>query len=289
MEQKKEITVIGLGDMGAMLVRTLLEQGYKVTGWNRSTAKASALVAQGMTLASSVEQAVSASETVMVCVTSYDVSRELLGTPEVTTALSGRTLVQLSSGTPKDARDDEAWANANNIVYLDGAILAVPSQIGRQDALIFVSGSPAAYQASEAPLRALAGGLQFMGEDPGTASTWDMGFLSTLFGSVIGFLHGAKVFQSENIPVAALGNMVLQAAHNLCEMLKNQGDVIQSGNYGNSESSLDICTNGMDLFLRQAQETGINADIPAFIKSIFKRGQDAGYGSEQLAAVFKVL
>jgi 3-hydroxyisobutyrate dehydrogenase-like beta-hydroxyacid dehydrogenase len=51
--------------------------------------------------------------------------------------LASRMLVELSTGTPQDARDAEAWARERGADYLDGAIIATPSQIGRPDTPIF--------------------------------------------------------------------------------------------------------------------------------------------------------
>ena len=81
-------------------------------------------------LPTSAASAVRASPIVLVCVEDYKVTRSILGTKEVAPALAGRALVELSSGTPQDARDAEAWARARGIDYLDGAIMATPSQMG---------------------------------------------------------------------------------------------------------------------------------------------------------------
>ena len=40
-----DISVIGLGDMGSALARTLLNNGYSVTVWNRSADKAGPITA----------------------------------------------------------------------------------------------------------------------------------------------------------------------------------------------------------------------------------------------------
>lgn len=48
MEQQREVSVIGLGDMGGILARTLLHKGWRVTVWNRGAARAQALVAEGV-------------------------------------------------------------------------------------------------------------------------------------------------------------------------------------------------------------------------------------------------
>ena len=50
---QREISVIGLGTMGSALVRPLLSHGYRVTVWNRTSAKAETLVRDGGVLAHS--------------------------------------------------------------------------------------------------------------------------------------------------------------------------------------------------------------------------------------------
>ncbi|REN18832.1 NAD(P)-dependent oxidoreductase, partial [Mycobacterium tuberculosis] len=49
----KQVSVLGLGAMGEAIARLYLDQGYKVTVWNRTAGKADALVAKGAVLARS--------------------------------------------------------------------------------------------------------------------------------------------------------------------------------------------------------------------------------------------
>jgi 3-hydroxyisobutyrate dehydrogenase-like beta-hydroxyacid dehydrogenase len=176
-----EATVIGLGAMGAALARALLRDGHRVTVWNRTSAMAEPLVKDGAVLAPSAASAVGASPIVLVCVADYQVTRSILGTEGVAPALAGRVLVQLSTGTPQDARDAEAWARERGADYLDGAIMAMPSQIGRPDTPIVASGAETAFRQSEPILKTLAGNLIYMGEPVGSASAWDLATLSCLF------------------------------------------------------------------------------------------------------------
>ncbi|MBC9932155.1 NAD(P)-dependent oxidoreductase [Chitinophaga qingshengii] len=284
---KHKVTVIGLGDMGAALAHAYLQQGYTTTVWNRSAAKSAPLQAAGAAVADSVTTAIAAGDIIILCVTDYTISRSLLQTPEVTALLKTKILIQLSSGTPGEARELDSWATENGITFLDGAIMAIPDQVGRPDTVIFVSGNKDAYTQSEATLKAVAGALQYMGEDPGAASTWDMGFLIVLFAAMSGAFHAIKLFKSEGLPAAALGNMIQQLAPALGEMLKHQADIIEGGNYHLRHSSLDLCTGSMDMFIKQAKESNISAEVPSFIKGIFKRAQDAGFGTEHVAAAYK--
>ena len=105
-----EVSVIGLGAMGSTLAQVLLGNGYRVTVWNRTTAKAEPLVRDGAVLAQSAASAVGASPIVVVCVLDYKATNEILGTKEVASALAGRVLVQLTTGSPQEARDGEVWA-----------------------------------------------------------------------------------------------------------------------------------------------------------------------------------
>jgi 3-hydroxyisobutyrate dehydrogenase-like beta-hydroxyacid dehydrogenase len=131
-----EVSVIGLGAMGSALAQVLLRDGYHVTVWNRTRAKANPLIRDGAVLAASTAAAVGASPIVLICVEDYQVTRSILGTEEVAPALAGRVLVELSTGTPQEARDAEAWAQERGVASLDGAMQAAPSQMGRPDTTI---------------------------------------------------------------------------------------------------------------------------------------------------------
>jgi 3-hydroxyisobutyrate dehydrogenase-like beta-hydroxyacid dehydrogenase len=286
---KNEVSVIGLGAMGSALARALLHNGHRITVWNRTSAKADPLVGDGAVLAPSAASAVGASPIVLVCVEDYKVTRNIVGMEEVAPALVGRVLVELSSGTPQEARDAEAWARERGVDYLDGAIMATPSQIGRPDTPIFVSGAETAFRRSEPVLKILAGNLIYMGESVGSAAAWDLATLSCLFGAIVGFFHGARIFESEGLRVGDLGALIADISPVLGEMIKHAGEVIQTGTFDRPQSSVKTCTVAFELFVKQAREAGINSEFPTFGLGLFKKAIAAGYGEEEVAALIKVL
>jgi 3-hydroxyisobutyrate dehydrogenase-like beta-hydroxyacid dehydrogenase len=289
LRMKGEVSVIGLGAMGSTLARLLLRNGYHVTIWNRTSAKAEPLVGDGAVLAPNPASAIEASPIVLVCVEDYKVTRSVLRMEEVAPFLSGRILVELSTGTPQDARDAEAWTRERGADYLDGAIMATPSQMGRADTTIFVSGAETAFRRSEPVLKALAGNLIYIGEPAGSAAAWDLATLSCLFGAILGFLHGARIFESESLRVGDLGSMIANISPVLGEMIKHTGEVIQTDTYENPQSSVKTCTVGFELFVKQAREAGINSEFPTFALGLSKKAMTAGYGEEAFAALIKVL
>ncbi|WP_437971960.1 NAD(P)-binding domain-containing protein [Sorangium sp. So ce260] len=284
-----EVSVIGLGPMGIALAGALLRSGARVTVWNRTSARAEPLVAEGAALSSSVAAAVQASSVVVVCVADYQATYGLLEATQVASALAGKVLVQLSTGTPQDARHGEAWAKERGVDYLDGAILAVPSQMGKPESSIIVSGSEAAFQKSKTLLERMAGTVSYLGEQVGSASALDLAFISFVFAGLIGFYHGARICEAEGLRVGDFGSMLADIAPAIGAMVKQDGDAIQDGTFQSAESSVEMCSRGAEIVLRQAREARIDAVIPAFASGLFRKGVLAGYGAESPGALIKVL
>src|ERR1700751_3885416 len=95
------VTVIGSGRMASALATVLFHKGFATTVWNRTGAKTEVLSRLGLRVAQSVEESVREADIVVVSVSDYGSTRQLLRQPDIETALRGKIVVQLSSGTPK--------------------------------------------------------------------------------------------------------------------------------------------------------------------------------------------
>ena len=271
--------------MGSVLARLLQEQGKRVTVWNRSEEKARPLTAIGATYMADIHAAVAANDLILICVLDYAAAEQVLqGVP-----LKGKTVVQFSTGTPQDARLMAAAFTARGAAYLDGAILATPSQMGTAQTPIFLSGSQQAWANAEPVLRVLGGALTYFGEAPGAAAAWDIAALSTMFGMMMGFLNGARVIESEGMLVADLGNMIQAIAPVLGQMVKDTADDVQLEKYADPESSIDICAGTFDLMVRLSAENKLDAGFGLFGQQLFGNAQQAGYGRQRIAALMKTL
>jgi 3-hydroxyisobutyrate dehydrogenase-like beta-hydroxyacid dehydrogenase len=67
------------------------------------------------------------------------------------------------------------------------------------------------------------------------------------------------------------------------------GRVISEGRYANPESTLRTVSADIANLVRQAHETGIGDEFPAYAADLFRRAAAAGYGDEEHVAVIKVL
>jgi len=279
-----EITVIGLGNMGSALARVLLENGRAVTVWNRSPGKVASLVEKGGVLAASPASAVAASPLVIVCVTNYAAANGILG--EARAELPGKLIVQFTTGSPQDARASETWADAHEAEYLDCAITGSPESIGTPSAHILVAGREVAFKKAEPILRILTEDLDYKGELIGLAAAWEMIYIMHYYGMFLSLFHSVQICQAEGIPLEQFVTLLGEQGKNyekwLCEN-------IQSGNYQETSSPLELWAGGIQQIAQHAQDSGIHAEFPQLVARLFQQAMDAGYGREEVSAVFKVL
>jgi 3-hydroxyisobutyrate dehydrogenase-like beta-hydroxyacid dehydrogenase len=289
MNTLSDVSVVGLGTMGSTLARLLLRAGSRVTVWNRTREKADPLVREGAAAAPGAAAAVAASPIVVVCVYDYRAAHAILDTMEVASTLGGRLVIQLTTGSPRDARDSEAWAKRHGADYIDGAIQAAPSQMAKPDTTILVSGVEHAFRRSEPILAVFGGNVKYLGEQVGAAAAMDLATLSYVYGAFLGFIHGARIAESEGFGVAHYGALVAEISPTFGEFFRHEGAVIESGNFEVSESPLRISVEATERLLQAARASGINAELPTFAADLFKRAMSAGYAQEEAAAMIKVL
>ncbi len=275
--------------MGTALATLLLKDNYRVTVWNRSPEKARVLVELGATRLDDPAEAIQRSDVVVVCVTNYESARSVLRDTGVEQALSGKTLIQLSTGTPLDATEDEAWARAKGIGYVDGAIMVTPSQMGSAEAVILASAEPELFAQVEPVLKILAPNTVFTGAKASAASALDLAFLSYFFSALIGFAHAARICEAEGLDIQGFGAMIRDWSPAIGTIMQQCSVAIAADKYANTQSSLETCYHGLELIARQAREAQVSRALPDFATALFKAGMSQGLAKEDGAAIFKVL
>ncbi len=284
-----DVTVIGLGAMGITIAQLFINQGLQVTLWNRSQNKAENLITQGATFATNINEALKASPITIMCVFDYAAATEIFQNVEASPNLAQRTLIQLTTGNPEDARNALLWANTLGIHYLDGAIQAAPSQMGQSDTPILLSGDEKVFRESEKLLEILAGNIIYLGGKIDAAATVDAATLSYVYGAMTGFTHGARMVEVAGLDVAQFGKIVKEISPSFGEFFQHEGNVIQSGDFTISESPMRISVVATERILQSSIDANINTEIPAFIADLFKRADSAGLGDKEAAALIEVI
>ncbi|WP_242902827.1 NAD(P)-dependent oxidoreductase [Actinomadura terrae] len=283
-KEHTSVSVLGLGLMGQALADAFLRAGHPTTVWNRTAAKGEELVARGAKFADSVGDAVAAGSLVVVCVTDYEAARGLL--EPLGDVFGGRVLVNLTSGTPGEAREAAEWAAGRNVTYLDGAILAVPEGVGK-DALILYSGPRAAFEAHESALGSLGEGVTYLGDDHGLASLYDVSVLSLMWNILNGFLQSAALLGAAGVNASAFVPIATKGVETVTSWLGDYARQVDEGVYPAYDSTIDTHVAAMRHLVSESEALGVNAELPKLIQELGARAVAAGRGGDGYAALIE--
>lgn len=121
------IVFLGIGLMGAPMARRLLQTGYSVTVWNRTRAKADALVANGATVAETPAEAVVSANLVLSILENAPVVEDVLFTRGAASAApTGTIFVDMSSIAPDLARDHARRLAEMGHTHIDAPVSGGP-------------------------------------------------------------------------------------------------------------------------------------------------------------------
>lgn len=286
-----EISCIGLGLMGSALARALLAAGHSVIVWNRSGGKTATLAKLGAEEARSFAEAVAASPVVMICIDNYGSTRALLEPAGKAGHLAGRTIISLTTGTPREAEELGAWVEAQSARYLDGAILCGPDEIGTKQGEILLSGDPQVWQATQPLLGGLAGKVRHVGHRVGAAAGLDFAWLTMSYVQFIGVAHAANICRVQGIDLQEFIDLFpadpspADADANTVALARMIKDV----DYDHPTATLQVWGAALAHLQKQARDAGIPADIPDFIAGYFQRAVNMGLGQQEAIAIYKTL
>ena len=278
------ITFVGLGLMGAAIAQRAQQDGQNMTVWNRSPEKMQSFIERGAQSTDSIQDAVAASPILVICIEDYKNTRAMLEVDEVRSVLQDRIVIQLSTGTPRDAVESETWFQSQGARYIDGAILGGPGNLHTEDARILFAGPGDAFAEAEELLKSLCYNIQYVGENIRAAATLDLGWLCRHYGMFLGMVHAAVLCESEQVDLDLLAGVIpkSESAHAYIQK-------IADGNYTDTTATLDTWATAFESISRQSVDAGINNEVPQLMSSLFDRAHKAGFGDEDITALVKVL
>lgn len=277
---KPPVTVLGLGQMGSALASALVKAGYPTTVWNRTPGKA----VPGSTEVSTVTEAVEASRLVVVCLLDAQSVTDVLDT--ATDVLPGRVLVNLTNGTPAQARD---LAARYDVELLDGGIMAVPPMIGTPAAFVLYSGSRSAFDTNK-PVLDVFGDSIYVGADPGFAALHDIALLTGMYGMYAGVVHALALVDSAGLPATSFAPLLVRWLAAMTGLVDGAAEQVEKRDYGiDVVSNLAMQTAVFPNFFSTTEEQGLSTELLAPLYELMRRRVADGHGHEDLPGIVELL
>lgn len=276
-ETSAPVAVLGLGPMGSALARAFVGAGVPTTVWNRTASRTEPLVAAGATGATTAAGAVSAAPLVVVCLRNHDAVRAVLGGLDAAT-LHGRTVVNLTSTTPDEARASARWARERGISYLSGAIMVPTPMIGDPAALVLYSGDTVDFERHAPVLRHLAGRADHLGEDHGLAPLYDVAMLEIFFAGMTSFLHAAAMTSAQGVDAQTFLPYAQQIVSILPDTVNALAADVDRGEYPGDQDSIAMELAALEHLAHTSAATGLDSRLPELMRDLAHETVAAGDG-----------
>ena len=281
------VSVIGLGVMGTELARVLIENGYRVTVWNRTPEKAQPHVKAGAALAATAAEAVAASATTVVCIRTHSDTRELLeANPGV---LSGKTIIELSTGESNEAESLANWIEAQGADCLIGMIATFPSGIGNAESAIVTVGPERVWNNCEELIKKLAGKSNYIGSNVTALAALFGALFLPRQGFMFGLIYGALLCEKAGISMDAYVEQIpltIKIVHDYYDVFSAS---VPSGDFTNPPASIGTYLAAFQDVLDSCKDLGVAHELPELLLGLVQRGVDAGLADQQITALTKIL
>jgi 3-hydroxyisobutyrate dehydrogenase-like beta-hydroxyacid dehydrogenase len=274
--------------MGGTVAKRLLDAGHTVYGWNRTPEKAQWLVDQGMILADSPRDVAERSEVVFAMVTDTNALDAVTRGPDgILAGLSpGKTLVDMTTGSPANSRAIAADAEALGARMLDAPISGAPTTVEQGKASIMVGGDPEAFDRVKPILEDVGPIVRRIG-DNGQALLMKIAINLSLFVQMTSYSEGLLIAEKGGIDrataVEAMMNSVIASP-----MIKYRGPFVLD----QPEEAWFDCNmmqKDMLLALEAGREYGVSMPTTATSNELLSAARGMGLDHYDFAIVFDVL
>jgi 3-hydroxyisobutyrate dehydrogenase-like beta-hydroxyacid dehydrogenase len=278
----ESVTVIGLGLMGRALAQALVDAGLDVTVWNRTPRPE---VVPGARHAATLDDALKASQLVIVCVINADTVLKLFD--KAAGALAGRTIVNLTTSLPEQATVVASRAAELGADYLDGIIPAYPDGVGAPETGLIYAGNHELWRRHEVTLRHLGGESWWAGESIGAPAALDIGAVVAFYHvAFAGFIEAAAYVRQHGVSLADLLKVAVPLTGVLVESIELAARQIDTGDYSTDQATVEVHQAALDLSIEGMAPLG-KLLLP--VAEMLAQATTGGDGQEGFAATFKHL
>ena len=282
------VAVIGLGIMGSGMARHLAEQGYAVTGFDRTRRRAEELVAYGVNVAATPREAAAAAETVILMLSDDAATRACVDGPDgVLAGLKPGTLVlQMATLAPETTLALAAEVRERKGDLLEGPVMGSASEAAAGKLWVLAGGDEATLERARPLLNSLAQDVYYAGA-LGQAARLKLANNLLSANLVTALAETMALLEACGID-PALYVQVLEGSNLGTRMLVGKSGQMVAGDYA-ARFSIANGYKDVGLALRLAQSVGLQLRHGESVRAAYDRAMERGLGAEDIAAIRKVV
>jgi 3-hydroxyisobutyrate dehydrogenase len=282
------VTFLGLGTMGAAMAANVAKAGFPLTVWNRTPGRASSLVEQGATEASSPADAATNADLIVICVSDTPDVEEVLFGPNGAAegAKSGSLVIDCSTIAPAATRDFAKRLADGGVAMVDAPVSGGSEGAQKATLTIFVGGDAGDVDRARPVLEAMGKTITHVGPI-GSGQAVKAVNQVILAGAYLGVAEGVVLAMKSGLDlpqvVDALGGGAAQSwvlANRSARMIEN--DYPLGFKVGLHRKDLGIA---LDL----ARELGAELPVSEFASQLEDKLIADGHADEDMSAVARAI
>jgi 3-hydroxyisobutyrate dehydrogenase-like beta-hydroxyacid dehydrogenase len=272
----QKIAFIGLGVMGAPMAGHLSKNGYDVSVYSRTQAKARAWVERfSGTIATSPADAATNADFVFSCVGNDDDVRAITigSNGAFLTMQPGSIFVDHTTTSAHVARELAAVASKSNLSFIDAPVSG--GQAGAENGALTVmcGGNAEAFTKTEPVIRSYAKACRLMG-DAGAGQLTKMVNQICIAGLVQALSEGIHFAECAGLDVEAVLDVISKGAASSWQM-ENRGKTMHARKF-DFGFAVDLMRKDLDIVLDEAKGNGAQLPVADLVNQFYAEIQNAG-------------
>jgi len=281
------VGVIGLGAMGMGVAQSLLRGGFEVHAFDIRREAVDKVAAAGGYAADSPAVLAKKVDAVVVLVINADQTETVLfGENGAAANLApGSVVIASATVSPEFARALGKRLAGMGLLMIDGPVSGGAAKAASGEMTIMASGAPEAFTKCEGVLKAIAGKVYRLGDEPGPGS------VTKMVNQLLAGVHIAAAGEAMALAIRAGANPD-QVYEVICNsaggswMFQNRVPHILAGDY-TPLSAVNIFVKDLGIVLDYAKKSIFPLPLSATAHQMFMQASAAGHGAEDDSAVIK--
>jgi 3-hydroxyisobutyrate dehydrogenase-like beta-hydroxyacid dehydrogenase len=281
------VSMIGLGAMGAAMVRNLLAKGVTVTVWNRSRAIVDALAAEGAIPAADAEEAFEADIVLSMLAHDQAVKDVLLDSGVLARARKGVVHVNLATISTALACELAALHAELGLGYVASPVFGRPPVAQAGGLNVLAAGAPDAVATAMPVLEMLAAKVWPLGDDPVRANALKLAGNFMIVSAIESMGEAVALGEAYGVPAPELLDM-LSSTLFAAPIYKIYGGMIAERRYSPPGFAAELGLKDVRLVLDAAEAKGLSmpqADLAEASLEMLLGGDDKNLDLAALAEV----
>ena len=279
------VALLGTGLLGQGVAVRLHATGHTLTAYNRSVEKTHILRQQGIPIAPTAGEAVSAADVVLLLLSDAGAIRAVLFDPATGRAIQGRTIIQMGTIGPAESCSIEKEVTRLGGRYLEAPVLGSIAEAKAGTLLIMVGASPEQYDTWVPLLRSLGEEVRLIGP-VGKAAVMKLALNQLIAAEMAAFAFSLGLIRRGGVDVEDFMEVVRKSAL-YAPMFEKKLPRLEKRHYAQPNFSTRHLLKDVDLALGAAESAHLSPVGLQGVRSLLIETIAAGLGDVDYSAIYE--